>query len=321
MGSSPTLGTGTLQRLSNDLEETTISVQQFKIRGLPEKAAYSIGPTRWRAGEHDMDVQFCVLFPSERHHNPGIMTRIDLATDASVAEASFTCRVLDQTGQFSPWSAKEIATPGKQGHAQDMLVMYGAVPCHPGCDSVIVECEITVQHRRTMKGTDVTFLVSGERITAHKCVLAARSPVFMAELFGDMKENAALEIKIEDMEADVFRALIKFIYTDTLPELVDSQEDQDTKKAIMAQHLLATADRYGMERLKRVREDRICGDISVSTATTTLVLAEQHGCSKLKAKCMEFIVANLADVEAITATDGYKRKAAPRLHRSFSWLL
>jgi speckle-type POZ protein len=39
---------------------------------------------------------------------------------------------------------------------------------------------------------DVTFHVGagGETFTAHRCVLAARSPVFMAQLFGPWKENA-----------------------------------------------------------------------------------------------------------------------------------
>ncbi|KAK3131046.1 hypothetical protein QOZ80_6BG0501330 [Eleusine coracana subsp. coracana] len=239
-----------------------------------------------------MDVQFDIVIPSEfeRRYKPGIRTRIvALATDATVMEVSFTCRVLDQIKPGSSALCRRKRSPhrpGKQGHAHDTtLIMSGAVLFHPGCDSIIVECVITVQH---------------------KCVLAAQSPVsFMAELFGDMKEISALQIEIEDMDADVFRALIKLIYTDTLPELVDTrQEDQDTTKA-MAQHLLAAADRYGMERLKRVCEDKIYTDISVSTAAAALVLAEQHGCSKLKARYMEFIVTNPTGIQAIVATDGY----------------
>ncbi|GJN39073.1 hypothetical protein PR202_gb28167 [Eleusine coracana subsp. coracana] len=49
---------------------------------------------------------------------------------------------------------------------------------------------------------------------AHRCVLAARSPVFMAELLGDMRETAAREVEVED----VFRALVQFIYTDAFDE-------------------------------------------------------------------------------------------------------
>lgn len=55
------------------------------------------------------------------------------------------------------------------------------------------------------KGTDVTFEVDGENFSAHKLVLAARSPVFRAQLFGPMKDQNTQCIKIEDMEAPVFK--------------------------------------------------------------------------------------------------------------------
>jgi speckle-type POZ protein len=47
-------------------------------------------------------------------------------------------------------------------------------------------------------------------------VLAARSSVFRAELFGPMKENSGGPIEISDMESDVFKSLLHFIYTDSL---------------------------------------------------------------------------------------------------------
>lgn len=56
------------------------------------------------------------------------------------------------------------------------------------------------------KGTDVNFEVNGETFAAHKLVLAARSPVFRAQLFGPMKDQNTC-IKVEDMEAPVFKVL------------------------------------------------------------------------------------------------------------------
>lgn len=55
------------------------------------------------------------------------------------------------------------------------------------------------------KGSDVSFEVDGEIFAAHKLVLAARSPVFKAQLFGPMKEKSMQCIKVEDMEAPVFK--------------------------------------------------------------------------------------------------------------------
>jgi speckle-type POZ protein len=37
-------------------------------------------------------------------------------------------------------------------------------------------------------------MVDGETFIAHRCILAARSAVFMAELFGPMKEETADDI-------------------------------------------------------------------------------------------------------------------------------
>ncbi|CAN6173181.1 unnamed protein product [Urochloa humidicola] len=161
---------------------------------------------------------------------------------------------------------------------------------------------------RSQKGTDITFLVAGEHIAAHKCVLAARSPVFMAELFGDMKETASESVVIEDMEPEVFKALVQFIYTDTSPPELEEGQEEDAGS--MAQHLLAAADRYGMERLKLMCEEKVCGGISADTAASLCVLAEQHGCDKLKAMCMEFMVATPANLRAVVATEGYKHLMA-----------
>ena len=57
------------------------------------------------------------------------------------------------------------------------------------------------------KGADVKFEVDGEIFAAHKLVLAARSPVFRAQLFGPMKDRNTQCIKVEDMEAPVFKVI------------------------------------------------------------------------------------------------------------------
>lgn len=172
-------------------------------------------------------------------------------------------------------------------------------------------------------GADVTFIVSGESFSAHKLILAARSPVFMAEFFGDMKEKCSQCVEIKDMDAEVFKALLQFIYTDTMPEFrqrewdaedeaeYEQQEEADAKAAtVMAQHLLAAADRYGLYRLKLICAGELSSSINVDTAATTLALAEQHNCPELKARCVQFIVRTSATLDAVFATEGYKHLEA-----------
>lgn len=61
------------------------------------------------------------------------------------------------------------------------------------------------------KGSDVNFEVDGESFSAHKLVLAARSPVFRAQLYGPMKDRNTERITIEDVEAPVFKVFCNSI--------------------------------------------------------------------------------------------------------------
>ena len=66
---------------------------------------------------------------------------------------------------------------------------------------------------------DVTFRVEGEELPAHRILLAARSPVFRALLSSEMREGVEGVVSVEDVRAPVFRALLHFVYTDSLPEV------------------------------------------------------------------------------------------------------
>uniref|UniRef100_A0ACD5WMA9 Uncharacterized protein n=1 Tax=Avena sativa TaxID=4498 RepID=A0ACD5WMA9_AVESA len=156
------------------------------------------------------------------------------------------------------------------------------------------------------EGTDVTFKVGSETFPAHRCVLAARSAVFKAELFGPMKEGTiASVIHVEDMEAKVFGALLSFIYTDSLPKMEFDmvKEEGESQEVLWLQHLLAAADRYDLQRLKVLCEEKLCEHIDMSSVTTILTVAEQHSCHGLKEVCFEFLKTP-ANLKAITAADG-----------------
>ncbi|KAG2558808.1 hypothetical protein PVAP13_8NG339900 [Panicum virgatum] len=138
-------------------------------------------------------------------------------------------------------------------------------------------------------GADVEFVVGGEVFMAHRIVLAARSSVFKAELYGQMKEKYRMTcIQIDDMDPRVFNAMLHFIYTDSFPNV-----DKDEKIA-MAQHLLVAADRYNLERLNRS-----------TTAVATMVLAEPHGCRGLKEECFRFLKSR-DNLTAVTESDDFE---------------
>ncbi|XP_030451690.1 BTB/POZ and MATH domain-containing protein 2-like [Syzygium oleosum] len=156
------------------------------------------------------------------------------------------------------------------------------------------------------KGADVSFEVDGEVFAAHKLVLAARSPVFRAQLYGPMKDQNTKLIRVEDMEPSVFKALLHFIYFDSLPDLQElTGLDSKWASTLMSQHLLAAADRYGLDRLRLLCEANLCQDVAINTVATTLALAEQHHCFQLKAVCLRF-VAMPENLRAVMQTDGFE---------------
>ncbi|KAK4482255.1 hypothetical protein RD792_009406 [Penstemon davidsonii] len=158
----------------------------------------------------------------------------------------------------------------------------------------------------TGKGIDVNFEVDGDTFSAHKLVLAARSPVFRAQLYGPMKDQNTHCIKIEDMESPVFKALIHFIYWDTLPDLEElTGLNSNWASTLMSQHLLAAADRYGLERLRLLCEAKLCEGVAINTVATTLALAEQHHCYQLKSVCLKF-VALPENLRAVMQTEGFE---------------
>ncbi|KAF8689705.1 hypothetical protein HU200_041702 [Digitaria exilis] len=174
-------------------------------------------------------------------------------------------------------------------------------------DCLIIECDVTVikairvqvppsdlsenlgRFHDSKELADVTFKVKGEIVRAHKAVLAIRSPVFKAQLYGPMRGKKRTSINVEDMEPAVFKALLHFVYRDSLPAMDDLDRDENKE---MIKHLLVAADRYGLERMKLLCESTLCKRLDVDSVATTLALADQHHCSSLKDVCIRSLREN-----------------------------
>lgn len=73
------------------------------------------------------------------------------------------------------------------------------------------------------------------QFSAHKAILAARSPVFAAMFEHGMEESRANRVQISDIEPDTLAEVLRFIYTGQVVG-VDK----------MAQELLAAADKVSI---------------------------------------------------------------------------
>ncbi|KAI3961593.1 hypothetical protein MKW92_032787 [Papaver armeniacum] len=164
-------------------------------------------------------------------------------------------------------------------------------------------------------GYDVTFHVGNEYFRAHKLILAARSPVFRAQFFGLMGNPGMETIAIKEFEPFAFKAMLLFLYSDTLPEPRElSKSNSVCTSTTLMQHLLDAADRYDLARLKLMCEAKLCEEISANTVATTLVLAEQHQCLQLKIFCLNF-AAKPENLGKVMKSDGYAylEKSCPSL--------
>ncbi|XP_024313975.1 BTB/POZ and MATH domain-containing protein 1-like [Brachypodium distachyon] len=144
-------------------------------------------------------------------------------------------------------------------------------------DPLVVPCSDIGAHLGRLLddgNSDVSFVVGGDTFPAHRAVLAARSPVFKAELFGSMAESTMSSITLADIAPATFEVFLRFIYTDALPDT-----PIETCK-----HLLAVADRYAMERLKIMCAKKLWDGVSVDTVADTLSCAETYSCAELKTK-------------------------------------
>ncbi|XP_072975745.1 BTB/POZ and MATH domain-containing protein 3 [Typha angustifolia] len=154
-------------------------------------------------------------------------------------------------------------------------------------------------------GSDVVFEVGDETFRAHKQILATRSPVFKAQFFGPIGNPTLNRIIVEDVEPLVFKGMLHFIYLDELPSVheLDGSASMCTS-TIMVQHLLAAADRYGLERLRLLCEAKLCEEVTADTVATTLALAEQHQCAQLKSVCLKFTAAR-ENLGVVMQTEGF----------------
>lgn len=90
--------------------------------------------------------------------------------------------------------------------------------------------------------TDVILAANGQEFKAHKAILAARSSVFRAMFEHEMEEKKQNRVDINDMEQDVLREMLLYIYSDKAPQLEK-----------MADDLLAAADKVCVVRCNATR--------------------------------------------------------------------
>ncbi|XP_029392272.1 speckle-type POZ protein-like isoform X4 [Mus pahari] len=144
-------------------------------------------------------------------------------------------------------------------------------------DKLTLFCEVSV----VQDSVNVSGHTNTNTLKVPECRLAedlARSPVFNAMFEHEMEECTKNRVEINDLDPEVFKEMMRFVYTGKAPNLEK-----------MADNLLAAADKYALERLKVMCEEALCSNLSVENVADTLVLADLHSAEQLKAQAIDFI--------------------------------
>ena len=132
--------------------------------------------------------------------------------------------------------------------------------------------------------SDIVIHCQGEQILAHKCILSARSPVFRAMMQANMLESIKREIMIEDVDNEVLKEMLRFIYTAEVGEDFSKIKD-----------LLILADKYEVVELVKYCGKNLATTLSNENALQLGVFAETHNAENLLKDCIHFVWKNMPD--------------------------
>lgn len=140
---------------------------------------------------------------------------------------------------------------------------------------------------KSEKLSDVTVKVKDKSFRLHKCILAARSPIFSAMFTDDFKEKAESTVIIEDIEPKVMEKLFQYIYTGDVSNIHEVASD-----------LLAAADMYDVTGLKDMCEKFFQTELNVTNAISMLLLSDKYNACHLKGVTLKFVAASFKEVMA-----------------------
>jgi RCC1 and BTB domain-containing protein len=139
--------------------------------------------------------------------------------------------------------------------------------------------------------SDVTFIVNGQPIYAHRCIIMSRCEPLERMLDGPMRESQQNEIVLHEQIYDVYLALLEYLYTDRVEGL-----DPKSVQLEFALDLLAVADQYLLDPLKRMCEKAIHKSIDVDNVAYMLATADARQAHELRKKCFDFIMRHFGKV-------------------------
>jgi hypothetical protein len=122
-----------------------------------------------------------------------------------------------------------------------------------------------------------------QTVGAHVVILSAGSPVFSAMFRSEFLKSKTKKVTITDIDIEVFRQLLIYLYTGSAPKLAEEN---------MTQLLFEAADKYNIDNLKTECTDALLKRVNLDNAIRLLVWSHIHSVAKLKEATLKFLAAN-----------------------------
>jgi len=113
----------------------------------------------------------------------------------------------------------------------------------------------------------------------------------------DCKENQENLVHLQDFDSDIVKEMLHFIYTDKVDNLDE-----------LAYDLLIAADKYNLEKLKKICAKHLITTITSDNTGDVLAVADIANCERLKQKTIEYIVSNPKNVSETESWDNMVSK-------------
>ena len=144
---------------------------------------------------------------------------------------------------------------------------------------------------------DFEILCDGKEFSCHQNILSARSPVFSAMLKNELKESESGKVSIKDVKQETMAEMLYFIYTG----LVNETALTETNAVV---ELLFAADKYQLDALKDICQDKLRSILDAENAIEFLILGEKYQAPKLKDSAMMEVVHHMPE---IADTEDYQK--------------
>jgi sacsin len=166
--------------------------------------------------------------------------------------------------------------------------------------------------------SDVTFEIEGQKISAHRVILANRSDYCKAQFLGPWAPKPGLPsiVPFSEMALDILKIMIDYCYSDDLDWTGDDggarfQAKQTERESVIASKLdtllevLVAADRWQMPGLRHAAECQILGGhrlfVRLNNVDYVKQMAQKANAKTLLGYCQDFVVANIEAVALVTA--------------------